>query len=87
MLAFMAGMTAMGFATAALFFLRFWRRTGDMLFAIFAVSFLLFALNQALSILAISDREEQGWVFLLRLIGFALLLVAILHKHFYARPR
>jgi hypothetical protein len=83
---FISGMTAMGFATAALFFLRFWRRTGDVLFAIFAVSFTLFALNQGLSSLSGIDREDQSWIFLLRLAGFALLLVAILQKNMRA-PR
>jgi hypothetical protein len=82
MLAFMSGMTTMGFATAALFFLRFWRRTGDLLFLIFAVSFTLFALNQALSILPGIGREERSWIFVARLAGFALLLFAIIHKNF-----
>jgi hypothetical protein len=86
MQSFISGMTAMGFATAALFFLRFWRRTGDVLFAIFAVSFTLFALNQGLSSLSGIAREDQSWIFLLRLAGFALLLVAILQKNMRA-PR
>jgi zinc transporter ZupT len=78
---FFSGMVAMGFLVAGLFFLRFWRRTGDMLFAAFAVAFFLFALQQW--IVGVSDipREELSWTFLLRLAGFALLIVAILVKN------
>ena len=34
---FLAGLIAMGFAVAGLFFLSFWRRSKDSLFASFAV--------------------------------------------------
>ena len=41
-----AGILAAGYAIAALYFFKFWRRTGDRLFAFFAVAFaLLVALN------------------------------------------
>jgi hypothetical protein len=82
MLSFLSGMITMGFVIAALFFFRFWRRTGDSLFAIFGVSFTLFALNQAFSTLSGIPRDEQSFIYLLRLTGFVLLLIAILRKNF-----
>ena len=85
MSAFFVGMIAMGFLVAGLFFLRFWRRTNDMLFAAFAVAFFLFALQQGILGLSGIPREELSWTFLLRLAGFALLIVAILVKNF-GRP-
>jgi len=85
MSAFLTGMIAMGFLVAGLFFLRFWRRTNDMLFAAFAVAFFLFALQQGILGLSGIPREELSWTFLLRLAGFVLLIAAILVKNF-GRP-
>jgi hypothetical protein len=84
---FIAGMITMGFLVASLFFLRFWRRTGDWLFIAFGIAFLLFALNQALVVLTGIPREEQSWIYLLRLAGFALLIVAIAGKNVTSRNR
>jgi hypothetical protein len=78
---FLYGATAMGAAVAGLFFLRFWRRSGDRLFAGFAVAFWLLALNWAL--LALTDpANESRWLFyLLRLAAFCLILFAIVDKN------
>lgn len=82
---FLAGMLAMGFAVAALFFLRFWRRTGDSLFLTFAAAFALLALQQGvMTALRIAD-EDRGLVYLLRLAAFVLIIVAILRKNLGAR--
>jgi hypothetical protein len=78
---FLAGMITMGFLVAAVFFIRFWRRTGDGLFATFGAAFLLLALNQAVVALALLPREEQPYAYLLRLVAFALLIVAIIRKN------
>jgi hypothetical protein len=82
MLNFLSGMITMGFVVAAVFFFRFWKRTGDFLFAIFAVSFIFFAVNQGASLFSGLPRDEQFWIYLIRLAGFALLLVGILVKNF-----
>ena len=74
------GMTTMGFLIAALFFMRFWRKTNDSLFAIFAVAFVLLALNQALIGLLAATREDQSLLYLPRLAAFALIIVAIILK-------
>jgi hypothetical protein len=74
-------MITMGFLVASLFFFRFWRRTGDWLFVAFGIAFLLFALNQAVVVLAGIPREEQSLIYLLRLAGFALLVAAIIGKN------
>ena len=84
-LSFLAGMVAMGFAVAALFFLRFWRRTGDSLFLAFAAAFALLALQQGvMTALRIAD-EDRSLVYLLRLAAFVLIIVAILRKNLGAR--
>ena len=84
---FLTGMITMGHLVASLFFLRFWRRTGDWLFIAFGVAFLLFAVNQGLVALSGLPREEQSWIYLLRLAGFGLLVVAIIGKNVKAASR
>jgi hypothetical protein len=78
---FLAGMVTMGFLIAALFFAKFWSRTRDALFAIFAAAFLLLAVHQGVLIGSELPRSEQGWTYLLRLFAFSLLAIAILYKN------
>jgi len=84
-LMFLAGVVTMGFLVAALFFLRFWHRTKDGLFAAFAGAFALLAINQALAYLIDLGREEVGWVWLLRIAAFLLIIVAIVGKNLGAK--
>lgn len=83
--AFLTGLIAAGYAVAGLFFLSFWRRTKDSLFAVFAVAFWLMALNQALPVVLGIPREEQGGIYLLRLAAFTLIILAILRKNLSGR--
>ena len=78
---FIGGALTLGFVIASLFFLKFWRRTRDPLFATFAVAFLLLAANQAAPVLFGIPREDQAPVYLLRLAGFGLIILAILGKN------
>jgi hypothetical protein len=82
---FISGMITMGYATAALFFLRFWWRTCDRLFVMFAVAFVCFALNQILAAFLDVAREEYSYVYLLRLAGFSLLIFGIVGKNLNKR--
>jgi len=78
---FLSGLATMGFIVGGLFFLRFWRRTGDGLFLAFGAAFFLFALNQALVALSDYPREDQSVFYLLRFAGFALIIGAIIAKN------
>lgn len=80
-LVFTSGVITAGFLVASLFFLRSWRRTQDSLFAIFSAAFVLLALNQALAILLDLGREELGWVYLLRIAAFMLIIIGIVRKN------
>lgn len=77
---FMSGALAAGNLVAAGFFLKFWLRSKDLLFLAFAIAFVLFSANQALSGLIGSSLEERTWTYLLRLAGFTFLIAAILGK-------
>ena len=74
---FLGGAIVMGFAVAALMFLRFWRRTGEGLFLAFSGAFLLLAVTQALLTLAGIPTEERSFLYLLRLAAFLLILGAL----------
>jgi hypothetical protein len=78
---FLSGMITMGFLVSAAFFLRFWTRTKDKLFATFALAFFLLALSQALTSVLNLPLEERSWIYLLRFGAFSLLIVAILRKN------
>jgi len=81
MIEFLSGAVTMGFAIASAFFLRFWRRTADRLFLAFAVAFALLALNQALAQWLGAADERIGYTYLLRVLGFAIILAAIVDKN------
>lgn len=81
---FNSGAITLGYTVAGVFFLRFWRRTGDGLFGAFAGAFFLMALNSFLVAWFQVPREEQTWIYLLRLAAFALIIVAIVRKNMSA---
>jgi hypothetical protein len=85
--AFLAGMIAMAHLVAGLFFVKFWRRTRDRLFLAFAIAFWLLGLNQALVGLSGAPPEDQGVYYILRLLGFLLIIVAIVAKNLADRRR
>ena len=81
---FMLGGLVMGCFVAGLFFLRFFRKTRDRLFAIFATAFWLLGLNWLLLALTAQD-EVQPWYYVIRLLAFVLILFAIIDKNRTAR--
>lgn len=83
---FVAGAMSAGYAIAGLFFLRFWARTRDTLFAVFAVAFWLMAANQAVAAFERHDHAENSAAYLLRLAAFVLIILAVLSKRRGAAP-
>ena len=81
MIEYLSGAVTLGYLVAALFFARFWKRTRDRLFVAFAVAFLLLALNQALAQWLGAADERVGYTYLLRVLGFVLILAAIVDKN------
>lgn len=70
---------------AGLFFLRYWRSTGDRFFLFFMLAFWIEAANRIDMGLAQSWNEDDSPVhYLVRLVSFALIVVAIWDKN---RPR
>jgi hypothetical protein len=85
MIEFFSGAVAMGFLVASGFFARFWRRTSERLFLAFAAAFALLAVNQVLAAVIEAGDERTPFVYSLRVLGFLLILGAIVDKN--VRPR
>jgi predicted PurR-regulated permease PerM len=81
MIEFLSGAITLGFLVGAGFFVRFWRQTDDRLFLAFAIAFVLLALNQALSQWLGAADERVAYTYLLRVLGFVLILGAIVDKN------
>ena len=75
------GAIAMSNLIIGLFFLRFWKKTGDRFFLFFAVAFCLEGLNRALLGLFQSSNENEPVYYLVRLLSFVLILIAIVDKN------
>lgn len=78
---FISGAIVMGFAVASLLFVKSYRRTRQKIFLIFATSFCLLAANYAWLAVTQIPAEERSPLFLVRLLAFALILVAILQSN------
>jgi hypothetical protein len=75
------GALAAGYVVAGLFFARFWSRTHDRLFAMFAAAFWLLALQRVAIIATAGWLEDTTWLYTLRLLAFLLILAAIADKN------
>ena len=78
---FLSGAVVMGFATACLLFLKYYRRTRQKLFITFAASFFLLDVNYAWLAITHIPVEERSPLFLVRLLAFALIIVAIFQSN------
>ena len=74
---FLSGVLCAGYLVAALFFVRFWRDTRDLLFGCFAAAFLLLGLQRVLLVIT----EATAPVYVVRLVAFVLILWAIVAKN------
>jgi hypothetical protein len=77
---FIMGAGAMGFFIAGLFFLRFWTRTRDRLFALFAVAFWLLGLIRVGLVYA-PHADESQYLYWIRLIAYLVILFAVIDKN------
>ncbi len=66
---------------ASLFFARFWSRTGERLFAVFATSFFLLGLERVALLAVGANDETKTWVYLIRFFAFAILVLGIADKN------
>lgn len=79
---FLSGASFLAAVAIALFFLRFWRETGDRFFALFALAFAVFSANRvALTFVDAEDEATRTWIYVVRLVAFLLIIAAIVEKN------
>lgn len=77
----MLGATIMGCVFAAVFFARFWYTSRDRFFAFFSAAFVLLAVNWFGVLQLGPTTESRHLVYLLRLLAFVLIAIAIIDKN------
>lgn len=78
---FLSGAIMMACWVIGLFFLRFWKKTEDRLFSIFAVAFWMLAVERIVLLIMNKENEVYSFVYIIRFIAFVLILWAIADKN------
>jgi hypothetical protein len=71
---------------AAVFFLKFWRRTRDGLFAAFAAGFAALALHWGALGVVNPGSETRHYLYVVRFVAFALFIAGIVDKNRRSAP-
>lgn len=90
---FLAGVTMATFLASGLFFLKLWKAADDRFFAFFAIACALLSVERvvALFVQGVLDTstspppESSSWIYLIRLLAFAMIVVAIVSKNMHRR--
>jgi len=78
---FVLGLLTMATLMAALCFLRYWRTSGDRLFAFFALAFATMSISWASLAATRTTFEGIHYVYLIRLLAFVLIIIGIVDKN------
>jgi zinc transporter ZupT len=87
MVQMMYGAISMASLTIALFFLRFWRNTGDRFFLYFALSFFIEGLHRVYSAVLNEAGEDSPLHYLIRVAAYGLIVWAIVEKNLPRKDR
>lgn len=85
---FMSGGIMVGFLASSYFFFRFWKKTNDSLFAVFAASFLILAIERVFLLATVNvgdptggTHELRGYVYWFRFTAYSLIILAFILKN------
>lgn len=78
---FLLGIIVTASLTAGVYFLKFWRRTGDPLFMAFSAAFTIEGLNRITYLFLENPNEGSPAIYVVRLFAFLLILIAIVRKN------
>ena len=79
---FLLGVIATASLTVGLFFCMYWRRSRDVLFLAFAISFTILAFNNASLLSSSHPNEARPSYYLVRLAAFLIIFAGILKKNY-----
>ena len=79
---FLLGVICTCSVLAGIFFLKFWRRTGDTLFLAFGVAFLVEGANRAVLLDLPDPSQAHPLTYIVRLLASLIILAGILHKNY-----
>jgi hypothetical protein len=78
---FLQGVLAASYALAALFFLKFWRRSRDRFFLFFALAFAVLLIQSAALTITGHAEASRAPLYGLRATAFLLIIVALIVKN------
>lgn len=81
MAGFLLGVIVTCSFVASAYFLRFWRKTGDLLFLAFGAAFLVEGINRIGFLFVDSPEQGNVTVYSIRLLCYAIILLGIAHKN------
>jgi len=81
---FTSGAVSLAYVAIGFFFLRFYSRTGDRLFVMFAAALLLLA-SVRVTMIFLDQPSEHHYLYWIRFAGYVLILFAILDKNWPRR--
>ncbi|HKY70598.1 MAG TPA: DUF5985 family protein [Nitrospira sp.] len=75
------GAVLMGDFIAALFFVRFWKVTGDRFFLFFAASFVAIAVSRVVVDEGLPPVGYEPWGYMIRILSYLIIIAGILYKN------
>jgi hypothetical protein len=78
---FLSGGIMIGYLSASFFFLRFWKRQRDILFALFSAAFAVLAIERTVLLATEAQEEIQPYIYLIRFTAFMLILFGFYLKN------
>jgi hypothetical protein len=83
---FVAGGITVTFAAIGFFFWRFWKKSGDRFYVLFAAAFWVLSVNRAMTLsTSFVNTEGLPIYYIVRLIAFLLILAAIIDKNYSSK--
>lgn len=73
---FLSGIIFATFAASGLFFVKFWKKTKEPFFSVFAFALWILALER-IPLLTLGPDSEAYWIYLFRLSAFVLIILAV----------
>jgi len=78
---FLSGSIFAAALISALFFLRFYKDSGDRFFLLFSLAFLLLGIERLPLLLVAANSDTRGSIYIFRLCAYIVILCAIFYKN------